>query len=89
MAGNDMVRWLKNVRDLMDRLESTALAREGLEARAAAQLDQVLSASRCRDKAGLDPCIAQLRHFWLNGVPWCSELSRALERVLMQYDELD
>ena len=28
-----------------------------------------------------------LRQFWLDSVPWCSELSRGLEKIIIMYEE--
>jgi len=29
-----------------------------------------------------------LRQFWLESIPWCSELSRDIEKIIMMYEEL-
>lgn len=37
--------------------------------------------------AAVETQFARLNQFWLQSVPWCSDLSRKLERILMEYKE--
>lgn len=35
-----------------------------------------------------DRVFGDLRQFWLDSVPWCSELSRDVEKIIMMYADL-
>jgi hypothetical protein len=35
-----------------------------------------------------DAVFGELRQFWLDSVPWCSDLSRDVEKIMILYEEL-
>ena len=43
---------------------------------------------RCRSPLGLVPTVNALRQFWMTSVPWCSGLSRDIEKIIIIHEEL-
>ena len=51
------------------------------------QLQGLRRALAAQNRADLFSRIAALKQFWLESIPWCSELSRQVERLLVLFDE--
>lgn len=51
------------------------------------QLRGLFRAIDAQNRADLFSRIATLKQFWLESIPWCSELSRQVERLLILFDE--
>jgi hypothetical protein len=39
-------------------------------------------------KGQMRVAFSDLKRFWLESVPWCSELSKSMEKLIMIYDEV-
>jgi hypothetical protein len=39
------------------------------------------------DPRALESTVADLEHFWVSSVAWCSELSKDIERIIIIYRE--
>lgn len=60
--------------------------KEGVEAMALFHVTQVAAAFESAPHR-IDKRMAVLHHFWIESVPWCSGLSKELEKVLIMYGE--
>ena len=50
-------------------------------------LDLGTAAGRLQDARLLNPRLRALEDFWLHSVPWCSVLSKEIEKILILYEE--
>ncbi len=72
---------------LLVRLEALSLQnKEGVEAMALFHVTQVAAAFESAPHR-IDKRMAALHRFWIESVPWCSGLSKELEKVLIMYGE--
>jgi hypothetical protein len=83
-----MNEFMSDIQTLVDRLATVPQAEHGIEAQALALLAPLLRALETHDTSAVTRHQARLRAFWLQCVPWCSSLSRELEKVLIQLEEL-
>lgn len=55
----------------------------------AAHLNAILAAMANPDETGtIASRFADLEQYWLSSVAWCSELSKDIEKIIMDYQEL-
>ncbi|NNF99416.1 MAG: hypothetical protein HKM93_08560 [Desulfobacteraceae bacterium] len=73
--------------DLKTRLEGVSNKANSVEARLLVRIDDVLQHVRSDDTQATGRGVESLRQLWLNAVPWCSELSKGIEKVLICYEE--
>ena len=78
---------LKSISNLMDQIERMPPGPNGIEKQALDYLDHLLEAAGSGERVSMGEHVARLNHFWLTTVPWCSALSQALEKILIQYAE--
>ena len=83
-----MYEFIPDIQHLVDRLAALPQAEHGIEAQALALLVPMQQALETCDTSAVARYEARLRTFWLQRVPWCSSLSRELEKVLTQLAEL-
>ena len=76
------------IKNLLAELEPGALDDSSLEARAVVHLQHLQNVLIHSEHTPDEITIAGLKQFWLNQVPWCSQLSRALEKIMILYDEI-
>ncbi len=72
---------------LLEQLNAGAIDPGSAEAKAHKRLVLFLTAIESGDRNAMNTHLQQLHDFWLNQVPWCSDLSRQLEKVLIQFEE--
>lgn len=75
------------LRSMIARLEENPATEDGLEAGALFHLVR-LAAAIDSPPDRRTRTVAELRKFWLGSVPWCSPLSKDLEKILILYDEV-
>ncbi len=87
--GADHQRTLRKVVARLIRELQTAAFKEGsMEAQAVRYLTPLLEHLDSGQFAAEHRSMAQLKNFWLGQVPWCSALSRSLEKIIMLHDEM-
>jgi len=76
---------------LIQKLENNAFEKDTASVSVHSQL-QALRHHMERDAEGspnqqmqMDAAYIRLRQFWLDAVPWCSELSRDVEKIIIMY----
>lgn len=83
-----MDRLCQAIQDLIRHLKSTPVAQQSLEAECLRHLDGLLKAAENRNLPLLNRKAGEIRNFWLQSVPWCSTLSRDVEKLLILYEEM-
>lgn len=78
---------IETISEVIDHLSSTVVEPNSVEAQSLTHLSNLLAAIQNSNQIVTDQCGAQLRNLWLSRVPWCSNLSRSLEKILILYDE--
>ena len=75
----------REILDTMERLNQVV----GAGSAEAAALVHLRAVARSFSGAPqrLESRIAELRRFWLESVPWCSPLSKDLEKIIILYSE--
>ena len=81
---------LKNeINGLIDKLKNEFSGENSVESFALTHLVQFLREMEKSGNAGLtDIVFEELKQFWLESVPWCSELSRDIEKLIIMYEDL-
>lgn len=72
---------------LIAALELANPGRDTLEGRTLSILKQMVRAVDSRNRSQMQAQFMVFKHFWLESVPWCSGLSRELEKLVMIYEE--
>jgi hypothetical protein len=84
-----MERLKKEIDELIDKLEKGLFSENSIEALVLSHLNRILSVM---DGSGKDKpvgvLISDLRQFWLDSVPWCSELSKDIEKLIIMVEDL-
>lgn len=84
-----MEKFKKEIRILIRALEAGILNDNSIEPTVLVYLNQVLtqieSSGSIREG---EKAIGELRQYWLTTVPWCSELSRDIEKIIIMYEDL-
>jgi hypothetical protein len=84
-----MERLKKEIFELTDKLEKGLFSENSVEALVLSHLNRILNVmdGSAKDKsAGV--LLSDLRQFWLDSVPWCSELSKDIEKLIILVDDL-
>jgi hypothetical protein len=85
-----LTEFQERVRSLSLHLASTPAPSGCAEERALQLLQSVLQTMETPiDRRLLDLHIQALQRFWLQSVGWCSPLSKQLERIISDYEELN
>ena len=84
-----MERLKKEIYELIDKLEKGLYSENSIEALVLSHLKRILNVMDGSDKdKSVGVLISDLRQFWLDSVPWCSELSKDIEKLIIMVDEL-
>lgn len=75
------------IRSLVERLAAMPLNEQCIEAQALALLTDLEGEIAARNTSSMARCHAQLNAFWMQRVPWCSSLSKELEKLIIQMEE--
>jgi len=59
----------------------------GTEEGALAHLKKLMQAVESRNRKQMDMNFMELKGYWLESVPWCSGLSKEIEKLLMIYEQ--
>lgn len=78
---------IDTIRALIDRIASAPLDGNSVESRAHDHLVRLLADIERGNRSDAKRCTARLHEFWLQSVPWCSPLSKELEKLLIQLEE--
>ena len=84
-----MERLKKEIHELIDKLEKGLSGETGIEATVLTHLKQLLLAMDGSGKSGsIGVSFSELRQFWLDSVPWCSELSKEIEKLIVMFTDI-
>jgi hypothetical protein len=83
----EMDEWITTAKSLFDRLKLMPYDENRAETLVLEYLTNLLAAAGSGERVAMDERIFELKHFWLQSIPWCSSLSKDIERILIQYDE--
>jgi hypothetical protein len=73
---------------LIDKLEASSSMDPAMQI-TAGHLNAILAAMADPDDAGsIASRFADLEQYWLSSVAWCSELSKDIEKIIIDYQEL-
>ena len=78
----------KVVARLIQELQTAVYKEGGMEAQAVRYLARLSEHLESGQLAAGHESMEQLKIFWLRQVPWCSALSRSLEKIIMLHDEM-
>lgn len=73
---------------LIHKLENGMAGEDRIAALVLTRLKSLLREIESGNIGSNDRVFGDLRQFWLDSVPWCSELSRDVEKIIMMYGEL-
>jgi len=80
---------LKNeICELIDKLENGMAGEDRMASRVLTQLKSLLREIEAGNIGSNERVFGDLRQFWLDSVPWCSDLSRDVEKIIMMYGDL-
>ncbi len=85
-----MERLIKEIQELIDKLEKGLFSENSIESLVLSHLKRILNVAgggSDKDKS-VGALIDDLRQFWLDSVPWCSELSKDIEKLIIIYSDL-
>jgi hypothetical protein len=82
-----MEEWISTTRSLIDRLKFMPYDENSPETQAIAYLTHLLAVAGSAEKSATEESIFQLKHFWFQSIPWCSTLSKEIEKIVIQYNE--
>jgi len=82
-----MEELFRHINRLVEKLKQNERSADDIEAKTIRCLGRLSDAIGRGQTGSADQHMDQLRRFWLNAVPWCSELSREIEKILIQYEE--
>ncbi len=86
-----MERLKKEIHELGDKLEKGLFSENSIESLVLSHLNRILNviggAGAGKDKP-VEVLLDDLRQFWLDSVPWCSELSKDIEKLIIMVDDL-
>ena len=81
---NDEIK--NEIQSLIDFLKTSHPDAESTESAAIEYLTCALK--NCKAPDNLNADMDRLKRFWMESIPWCSELSKQIERIIILYDEL-
>ncbi len=74
---------------LVDKLSALQPGPGSVEARVMTAVSRIAEeAQHVSDPQQLSSHFSELNHLWANAVPWCSELSKELEKMIIMHAEL-
>lgn len=80
---------LKEIESLIEYLEKSKPHSESTEGVAIEYLKCLLNKPENLSKPeNLNPEFSKFKRFWLESVPWCSDLSGQIEKLIILYEEL-
>ena len=80
---------LKNeIGAVIHKLENSMAGEDRIAAFVLTQLKCLLREVESGNIGSNDRVFGNLRQFWLDSVPWCSELSRDVEKIIIMYGDL-
>lgn len=82
-----MNEWISTTKQLIDRLKVIPFDENRPETLVQEYLTHLLVAAGSGERTAMDSRVFQLKHFWLQSVPWCSNLSKEIEKIVILYDE--
>lgn len=82
-----MDEWIHTTRLLINRLKFMPYDENSSETQVIAYLTRLLAAAASEERSAIDDGMFQLKHFWFQSIPWCSNLSKEIEKIVIQYDE--
>jgi hypothetical protein len=82
-----MDEWIHTTRSLTDRLKFMPSDENSPETQVLEYLSSLLVAAGSGERSAMEDRIFQLKHFWFQSVPWCSTLSKEIEKIVIQYNE--
>lgn len=84
-----MERLKKEIYELIDKLEKGLYSENSIEVLVLSHLNRISNVMDGSDKnKSVSVLLSDLRQFWLNSVPWCSELSKDIEKLIIMVDDL-
>ncbi len=72
---------------LIAGLELAIPGGDGTEQGALTRLKKLMHAVESRNRKQMDMNFMELKGYWLESVPWCSGLSKEIEKLLMIYEQ--
>lgn len=79
----------KEIAALIDRLEKLNSPEGSTEHTTTIYLKRLKAGlENAEDAKTLESRFAELEHFWLSSVAWCSQLSKEIEKIIIIYQEL-
>lgn len=89
LNGADHQRMLKKaVVSLIQELQTAASKEGGMEAQAVRYLMALREHLDSGKLTAEHRSMEELKNFWSGQVPWCSTLSRSLEKIIMLHEEM-
>ena len=79
-----MDRLKKEIAALKDQLEKSDITGNAIERQTISHLNRLIAA----DEKAFEIGFADLNHFWISSVDWCSELSRQIEKLIIMQEDL-
>ena len=82
-----MDEWIKSLKALIRQLDNSPSVQNSVEQTSLRLLKAVMAAVEEGDTVRVARRVATLKAFWLESVAWCSQLSKDMEKMLIQYEE--
>ena len=83
-----MERLKKEIYELIDKLEKGLYSENSIEALVLSHLKRILNVMDGSKDKSVGVLISDLRQFWLDSIPWCSELSKDIEKLIIMVEDL-
>jgi len=83
----EMDEWIHTTRSLIDHLKFMPYDENSPETQVLDYLSSLLEVSGRGEISAMEERIFQLKNFWFQSVPWCSNLSKEIEKIVIQYNE--
>jgi len=85
-----MERLKTEIYELIDTLEKGLFSENSIETLVLSHLKRILNVmDGGPDKSkSTGVLLADLRQFWLDSIPWCSELSKDVEKLIIKFGDL-
>ncbi len=86
-----MEKLKKEIHELVDKLEKGLCGEKSVESIVLIHLKQLLQAMEGSDKNEselIGAIFSELRRFWLDSVPWCSNLSKDIEKLIIMFSDI-
>jgi hypothetical protein len=86
-----MEKLKKEIHTLVDKLEKGFSDEKSIEYSVLIHLKRLLQVMEGSDKNEFEligALFSELRQFWLDSVPWCSELSKDIEKLIIMFSDI-